>query len=139
MYDDTEQHIAERLAAAALDDDDDVVDDSILNDSIHETDIDQNVNNNSINGINVTNEVQEEKKVEFLENNPQIETTSALEMNDTNQHKYSPHTQILKIPLLSKRNDYEKQFNSNRIIGNNKINTQRIKFLLLPKSIMIIL
>ena len=64
-----------------------------------------------------------------MENNPQIETsttTTALKMNDTNQHKYSPHTQILKIPLLSKRNDYEKQFNSNRIIGNNKIHTQRI-------------
>merc|ERR1712238_95651 len=126
MYDDTEQHIAERLAAAALDDDDDVVDDTILNDNIHETNVDQNVNNNGINGINDTNEVQEEKKVEFLENNPQIETTSALEMNDTNQHKYSPHTQILKRPLLSKRNDYEKQFNSNRIIGNNNINTQKI-------------
>ena len=67
MYDDTEQHIAERLAAAALDDDDDVVDDSILNDSIHETNFDQNVINNV--NINDTNEVQEEKKVDFLENN----------------------------------------------------------------------
>merc|ERR1712238_472748 len=58
MYDDTEQHIAERLAAAALDDDDDVVDDTILNDNIHETNVDQNVNNNGINGIN---DVLEEK------------------------------------------------------------------------------
>ena len=64
-----------------------------------------------------------------MENNPQIETsatTTILEMNDTNQHNYSPHTQILKRPFHSKRNDYEKQFNSNRITGNNNINTQKI-------------
>ena len=55
MYADTEHHIAELLEAAALDDDNDVVDDINLNDI------------NNYQGTNTNNDIQEEK-VEFLDN-----------------------------------------------------------------------